>query len=117
MASEPNIVKAPGQYLRAHRIRLSLWIAVVEGLLVLVHLRPHLVLYALAAVALTFWFGAARNYKSASARQAAWVFAASQALAVLIPVFLFVVKWAAITAIAVIAVVALVILFAERDKH
>jgi hypothetical protein len=117
VASEPNIVKAPGQYLRVHRIRLSLWIAVVEGLLVLVHLMPHLVLYALAAVALVFWFGAARNYKSAIARQAAWVFAASQAIAVLVPIVWGITKFfVAIAVVVAIAIAALYFLFTEREK-
>jgi 4-diphosphocytidyl-2-C-methyl-D-erythritol kinase len=117
VASEPNIVKAPGQYLRAHRLRLSLWVAVVEGLLVLVHLMPHLVLYALAAVALAFWFGAARNYKSAMARQAAWVFAASQALAVLVPIVWGITKFfVAIALVVAIAIAALYFLFTEREK-
>ena len=117
MASEPNIVRAPGQYLRAHRIRLSLWIAVAEGLLVLVHLMPHLLLYALAAVALVFWFGAARNYKSPLARQASWVFAASQALAVLVPIVWAVTKFfVAIAVVVAIAIAALYFLFTEREK-
>ena len=117
MASEPNIVKAPGQYLRAHRLRLSLWIAAVEGLLVLVHLLPHIVLYALAAVALAFWFGAARSYKSAMARQAAWVFAASQALAVLVPIVWGITKFFfAIALVVAIAIAALYFLFTEREK-
>jgi hypothetical protein len=107
----------PARYLREHRFKLTFWVAAVEGLLVFVGIIPHLAVYALVVVAILFWAGMARNYRSGLARNAAWIFAASQALAVLIPVFLFVVKWAAITAIAVIAVVALVILFAERDRH
>lgn len=107
----------PGEYLRRHRLRLTLWIAAVEGLLVLVHLIPRLVLYALAAVALAFWFAAARNYKSALARQAGWVFAASQALAVLVPIVWAVTKlFVAIAVVAVIAVAALIFLFTEREK-
>ena len=51
-----------------------------------------------------------------TARNASWIFAASQALTVLIPVVLFVAKWIAVGAIAIIAVVALVILFAERPR-
>jgi hypothetical protein len=116
VASEANIVKAPGRYLRAHRLRLSLWIAAVEGLLVLVHLMPHLVLYALAAVALAFWFGMARNYKSAFARQASWVFAASQALAVLVPIAWAITKFfVAIAVVVAIAIAALYFLFTERE--
>src|ERR1700675_3212803 len=89
MRSDVNtagLTSKPGNYLRQHRLRLSLWIAVVEGFLVLVHVFPHLLLYALAAVALVFWFGVARKYSSSIGRQAGWVFAASQSLAVLVPI-------------------------------
>ena len=106
----------PARYLREHRLRITLWTAAIEGLLVLVHVIPHLVVYVLAVVAIAFWALQARNYRSAIARNSSWIFAASQALAVLIPVVLFVAKWIAVGAIALIAVVALVILFAERPK-
>jgi hypothetical protein len=106
----------PAAYLRNHRLRITAWIAAPEGLLVLIHVIPHLAMYVLAVVGIAFWFSAARRYQSSSARQVSWIFAASQALAVLVPVILIFAKWAAITAIGVLAVVALVILFAER-KH
>ena len=77
---------------------------------------PHLVVYVLAVAAIAIWGFAARGFKQPLARNAAWIFAASQALAVLIPVVLFIVKWIAIGAIAIIAVVALVVLFAERPR-
>lgn len=107
----------PGEYLRQHRLRLTLWIAAIEGLLVLVDVIPRLVLYALAAVALAFWFGLARNYKSPAARQASWVFAASQAVAVLVPIVWAITKlFVAIAVVVAIAVAALYFLFTERDK-
>ena|SRR5579872_2679975 len=106
----------PARYLRDHRFRLTLWTAAIEGLLVLVHVIPHLVIYVLAVVAIAFWAMVARSYRSATARNASWIFAASQALTVLIPVALFIFKWVAIGAIAIIAVIALVILFAERPR-
>ena len=108
-------MRRPGDYLRQHRIRLALWIAVVEGLLTIVHLLPHLALYILAIAAIAFWAAAGRNYKSNFARQLSWIFAASQALAVLVPIVWFVAKWVAIIAIALLAVAALVFLFMERD--
>ena len=120
MSSGEGIERAlsrPGEYLRKHRLRLTLWIAVVEGLLVVVHLLSHLVVYALAAVALAFWFGIARTYKSAVARQAAWVFAASQAIAVLVPIVWVITKWfVAIVLVVAIAVAALYFLFTERGR-
>ena len=104
----------PAKYLRDHRFKLTFWVAAAEGLLVFVGVIPHLAMYVLAIAAIAFWGFLARNYKSATARNLSWIFAASQALAVLIPVVLFVAKWFAIGAIALIAIAALVILFAER---
>lgn len=109
-------ISRPAKYLRDHRFRITLWTAAIEGLLVFVHVIPHLVIYVLAVVAIGFWAMVARRYKSATARNASWIFAASQALTVLIPVVLFIAKWIAVGAIAIIAVVALVILFAERPR-
>ena len=101
--------------LRENRIKISLWIAVAEGLLTLIGVIPHWVVYVLAAVAIAFWVGAGRSYKSNLGRQVSWVFAASQAAAVLVPIVWFVAKTAAIIAIAIIALVALIYLFTERE--
>jgi hypothetical protein len=107
-------VSKPARYLRAHRFKLTFWIAAIEGLLVFVHVIPHLAMYVLAVVAIGLGITVARRYRSPTARNASWIFASSQALAVLIPVMLFFAKWFAVGAIGVIAVIALVILFAER---
>jgi len=109
-------VTSPGEYLRRNRIKIALWVAVVEGLLTVVHLLPRLALYVLAVVAIAFYAFSGRNYKSHFGRQASWIFAASQAAAVLVPIVWIVAKWAAILAIALIAVGALVFLFMERDR-
>jgi hypothetical protein len=109
-------VTSPSAYLRQNRIKLSLWIAVAEGLLTLLGVIPHWAVYVLAAAAIAFWAGAGRNYKSNLGRQLSWVFAASQAAAVLVPIVWFVAKTAAIIAIGIIAVVALIYLFTERER-
>lgn len=100
--------------LREHRIKISLWIAAAEGLLTLFGVIPHWLVYVLAAVAIAFWAGAGRNYSSNAGRQLSWIFATSQAAAVLVPLVWFAAKLAAEVAIAIIAVVALVYLFTER---
>jgi hypothetical protein len=116
VSSEPDLVRPQDGYLREHRIRISLGIAVIEGLLVLVGVIPKLALYALAAIAIAFWFGLARSYKSNAARQASWVFAASQSIAVLVPIVWQVTKlFVAVIVVVGIAVAALWFLFAERD--
>jgi len=108
-------VTSPATSLRQNRIKISLWVAVAEGLLTLVGLIPHWLVYVLAAVAIAFWAGAGRNYKSNLGRQLSWIFAASQAACVLVPIVWFLAKTAAIIAIAIIAVVALIYLFTERE--
>jgi len=110
-------VNSPSSSLRRNRIKIALWIAVAEGLLTLIGVIPHWLVYVLAAVAIAFWAGAGRNYTSSLARDASWIFAASQAAAVLVPIVWFVAKTAAIIAIAIIALVALIYLFTERHDH
>ena len=112
-----SAVTSPGTALRQNRIKISLWVAVAEGLLTLVGLIPHWLVYVLAAVAIAFWAGAGRNYTSNLGRQLSWIFAASQAAAVLVPIVWFLAKTAAIIAIAIIAVVALIYLFTERERE
>ena len=103
-----------GRWLRARRLRLAAWIAVIEGVLVIAHVIPKFVAFAAAAVAILFYLWVGREQRSDSVRQVSWIAAASQALAVLIPVLLIVVTWAAITAVVILAVIALVALFTDR---
>ena len=100
-----------------NRIKIALWIAVAEGILILIGLIPHWLVYLLAAVSISFWALVGRNYKSSSGRNLSWIFAASQAACVLVPIVWFLAKTAAIVAIAIIAVVALIYLFTEREHH
>ncbi len=112
-ASSPS---APARYLRRHRVRITLWIAAAEGVLTLFHAIPHLAVYALAVVAIAFWAATGRTYRSLTARQASWIFAASQALAVLVPVVWFVARAVAIGVIVVLAIGALIFLFLDRER-
>jgi FtsH-binding integral membrane protein len=111
------VASTTGVSLRQNRIKIALWIAVAEGLLILIGVIPHWLVYLLAAVAVSFWALVGRNYKSSSARNLAWIFAVSQAACVLVPIVWFLAKTAAIVAIAIIAVVALIYLFTEREHH
>jgi hypothetical protein len=106
----------PSRYLREHRLRLTIWIGAVEGVLTLLGVLPHLAVYILAAVAIVFWAVAGRKYSSPTARNLSWIFAASQAIAVLIPSVLHIARWIAITAVIIAAAIGLVILFTEREK-
>ena len=111
-----SAVSRPGRYLADHRLRLSLSIAVVEGFLVLVGVLPRWVVIVMAGIAVAFWLTAGRTYRSNTVRQASWIFAASQVLAVLVPVLLFFVKAVAYVVIGILAILALVFLFTERDR-
>ncbi len=106
----------PGRYLRQHKLRLTLWIGAIEGTLTLLGVIPHLAVYVLAIVALAWWITMGRKYTSSAARHLSWIFAMSQAIAVLIPAALHIVKGLAIAAIIIAVIAGLVLLFAERDK-
>jgi len=107
----------PGGYLRQHRVRLAIWIAVAEGILVLTGILPNVAVYVLAIVALLFYVAVARNYQSTTAREAAWIFAASQVLTVLVPIVWHVTKLVAEVAVIVLAVAGLVFLFTEHNRR
>ena len=59
----------------------------------------------LAAVAIAWWFTMGRRYTSPTARHLTWIFASSQAIAVLIPSVLHIAKWLAVSAIIVAAAI------------
>src|SRR3954453_1137654 len=103
-----------GRWLKANRVKLAIWIAVAEGLLVIVGALPRLptMFLAIAIVGLYFWLG--RRVTFDTGRQAFWVAAASQALVALIPILVIVVGTFALIAIGFIAVIALILLFSDR---
>ena len=119
MSSGADVLEKPDpkrRGLRANRLRITLWVGVIEGILTLVGLIPHLAIYLLAGIAIAFYAFVGRKYSSSTARNTAWIFAASQLIAVLVPSVLHVAKWFAITVIIVAAVGGLIVLFADRDK-
>ena len=103
-----------GWWLREYRVRLALWIAVVEGVLVVVGVVPRLPAIIVAVGLIALYFAVGRRLASYTARQAAWVGAASQAFVALVPVLVVVVGTLALIAVGLIAAVALVFLFGDR---
>jgi uncharacterized membrane protein YphA (DoxX/SURF4 family) len=103
-----------GRWLRERRLRFTLWIATVEGLLFLFGALHWWAAVALAVIAVGFWWYVARQHRSDSLRQAGWIFAASQLLVLCVPIALAVVKAIAIGVIALLAIAALVFLFTKR---
>lgn len=104
-----------GRWLRARRIRLALWIAVVEGLLVALHVISWWLAVAIAVAVVVGWFGFGHRLRSDTTRQALWIAAVSQSLVVLVPVLVAIVGTLALILVGLLAVVALILLFSSRD--
>jgi hypothetical protein len=112
--SSHAVEPGPGGWLRARRIRLSLWIAAVEGIVVAISQDLSKWAVIVLAVIAVFAFVYGRNHSSTLVRQVLWVFAASQLLALLLVLFAVVLKWLLIVGLVVFAVVGLTILFFDR---
>jgi hypothetical protein len=101
-------------WLKGRRIRITLWIAAVEGLLVLVHVIHWWEVVVLAAIAGALWWFTGRSSKSHLYRQGTWIFAASQLLVLCVPIALALIKALAIGVVALLAIAGLVLLFNRR---
>ena len=102
-----------GRWLRGKRLRAAVWIAVIEGVLVVVHVIPKWLAILVAIGILAWYFLSGRN-STDSVRQIGWVAAASQAMIMLIPVVAFFVTTLSLIALGILAAVALLVLFTER---
>ena len=102
------------RWLRARRLRIALWIAVAEGVLIVFHAIavPIAIVVGIAIVAL--YFTAGDRLRSDTVGQVAWIAAVSQVLVMLVPVFLLVLWSVAVFVLAILAVAALVLLLSRR---
>jgi hypothetical protein len=104
-----------GRWLRARRIRLALGIAVVEG--VIVAFRGDVSRWTVIAIAIPllaiylFW---GRTAHSDTARQVTWIAGASQALAVIVVIFAFILSWLALVLAGLFALIAVLYLLSDR---
>jgi uncharacterized membrane protein len=106
-----------GRWLRERRLRLALWSAVVEGVLVAVsHDLTRWTVLGIAIVVLAFYIVAGRNLRWDVGRQLSWIAAASQALAILVIIVAFVLGLVAIVLVALFAVAALAYLFSDYKR-
>ena len=103
-----------GRWLRARRLRIALWTAVIEGILVVFHVIPWPVAVILAVAVIALYFSAGNRLRSDAARQVGWIAAVSQALVALVPILVIVVGTVALIAVGILAVVALIVLFSDR---
>jgi hypothetical protein len=101
-------------WLRERRVRIALWIALIEGLLVVLHVINRWASIGVAVVVIALYFFAGRESGSPTLRQISWIAAVSQAALILVPIVIAIVGTVALIIVGLIAVVALVALFAER---
>jgi hypothetical protein len=104
---------ASATWLRARRTRLALWIALVEGILVVTHVIPKWPSLAVAAAVLVLYLTYGRTLRGAGG-EISWIAAGSQALVVLIPILVLIVGTLALVAVGILAVLAIVFLLADR---
>lgn len=102
------------RWLRERRVRVTLTIAAVEGLLYLLHALNWWLVVLLAAVAILLWAYLGRASRSDTLRQLTWIFAFSQVLVLLVPPAFVLVKWAAVGVVALLAIAALIVLLRKR---
>jgi hypothetical protein len=106
-----------GRWLRERRLRIALWIAALEGLLIVLGQIGRWPAIIVAGAILVAYLLGARSIKSETAYQVMWIIAASQALVALVPlIWWFVTRVLAIIIVAALAVVALVYLFSDRAR-
>jgi hypothetical protein len=104
-----------GRWLRGRRNRIALSIALVESIIVVVfHDVSRFTVIGLGALAFILYWFAGRTSRSDAFRQASWIFAASQLLAVLAAVLAFILLWTAILAACVFAAIALFFVLSDR---
>jgi hypothetical protein len=104
-----------GRWLRVRRIRLALWIAVVEGIIVaFLHDVSRWTVIALAIPLLALYLFWGRDARSDTARQITWIAGASQALAVVVVIFSFLLSWLALVLAGIFAAIALLYLLSDR---
>jgi hypothetical protein len=106
-----------GRWLRHRRLRIALWVAVIEGIIVAA--TPDLsrwTVLVIGTIVLGFYVLAGRNMSWDVGRHLSWIAAASQAMAILVVLFFFIFEWIAIAAIAALAIFALIYLFSDHKR-
>jgi hypothetical protein len=107
-----------GRWLRQRRVRIALWVAVIEGLIAAFsHDIGRWTILVMAVIVLAFYIVAGRQMKWDVARELSWIAATSQVLAILVVVFAFILKLVAIVVIVGLALVALFYLFTDYRQR
>jgi hypothetical protein len=103
-----------GRWLRERRLRVALWIAVIEGILVAFKVISWPIALVIAVAIVVVYFATAGRVRSDSVRQVAWIAAVSQALVALVPVLVIIVGTLALVVVALLAILALILLLSDR---
>jgi hypothetical protein len=103
-----------GSWIRERRLRLALLIGLVETVFVVWGGLGWFWVLALAAAAVALYVFVARGARYQSLREVAWIFAASQLIAVIVPVLWAVAKFFAIVILVLMAGLLLVMLLMDR---
>jgi hypothetical protein len=104
-----------GRWLKARRVRLALWIAVIEGVIVaLAHDFSRWTVIGIAIPVLALYVFWGRHAGSDTARQLTWIAGASQALAVVVVIMAFILNWLALILAGIFAAIALLFLLGDR---
>jgi hypothetical protein len=107
-----------GRWLRFRRLRITLWVAVIEGLIAAFSADiGRWTILVMATVVLAFYVLVGRNIRWDVGRELSWIAAASQVLAILVVIFAFVLKLVAIVVIVGFALVALFYLFSDHRQR
>jgi hypothetical protein len=116
---EPGVIEHRqgrfGRWLRERRVAIAVWIAVIEGLLLIVHAIPRLLTLAIAVLVVVAFFWLGHRLRPGALKDIAWIAAVSQAFVMLIPILAIVVGTLAFVAVGILAVLALVLLFMNRS--
>jgi hypothetical protein len=103
-----------GRWLRERRVRIALWVAVVEGILIVFHAISVPIAIVVAVAVVILYFSAGDRLTSDTAHQVAWVAAVSQVLVMLVPIFLIILWSIALIIVVILALVAFALLFSRR---
>jgi hypothetical protein len=105
------------RWLRERRLRLALWIAVLEGIIVAVRGDiSRWTVVVIAALVLLLYMSLRERINWDAGRQILWIVAASQVMALLVVILAFVVGVIALVLVGLFAIVALVYLFSDLRR-
>jgi len=110
---DPRVSRS-GRWLRERRLRLAVWIAVIEGLLVIFDVIPGWFALLVGSIVVLFYALVGRSAGNDTVTQASWTAAMSQVLVALVPIAAFVLTTLAIVVLTVIALLALALLLGDR---